>query len=80
MITRLDKWGNSLAIRIPKAFVEELDLTPKSEIEITQEHGVLTLTPIRGPEYSLEELLAQITPENLHGETNTGTAVGNEVW
>ncbi len=80
MITYIQKMGNSLAVYIPKAFAEDLKLRPKSAVEIKEEKGMLTITPMGAREYSLEELLSQITPENLHGEIETGKAVGNEVW
>ncbi len=80
MITHVQKWGNSIALRIPKPIADDLGLGPNSAVEIRQEHGTLTLIPIKKNEVTLEELLAQITPENLHGEINTGSPVGNEIW
>jgi antitoxin MazE len=80
MIVTVDKWGNSLGVRIPKAFVDELNLEPKAALEMKQENGTLVLTPVRQPEYRLEELLAGITSENLHHEIGTGDAAGNEAW
>ena len=79
MKTQLGKWGNSLAVRIPGAFVKELELEEGSELEVTRVDGGLLL---RAPKqrYTLEELLAQIKPENLHGETDWGGAVGREAW
>jgi antitoxin MazE len=79
MKTQLGKWGNSLAVRIPGTFAKELALEEGAELEMTRVAGGLLLRP-RKPEYTLEELLEQIKPENLHGETDWGSAVGREAW
>jgi antitoxin MazE len=80
MITHIQKWGNSLAIRIPRSLAAEVDLELNSMVEIKQEQGHLILVPVRKPEYSLEQLLAQVYPENLHAEIDTGQAEGVEIW
>ena len=83
MQARIQKWGNSLAVRIPKPFALEVGLEQNSEqnslVAVTIEEGKLLLEPIK-PSYSLEELLAGVTKNNLHHEVETGPAVGNEVW
>jgi len=79
MHTQIGKWGNSLAVRIPGAVAKELELQEGMEIEVTRVNGGLMLRP-RKREYTLEELLEQITPENLHGETDWGPPVGREAW
>jgi antitoxin MazE len=80
MKTRIQKWGNSLALRIPKPFAEETRLTENSAVEMTVRNGKLVVVPIVAPELSLAELVSRITPKNRHGETDTGEPVGNEVW
>lgn len=80
MITTTAKWGNSLAIRIPKNLAEELALTEKSTVDLSVVEGKIVITPQTTPSYSLEELLEVITPDNLHGEVDSGLATGNEVW
>ena len=80
MKTRIQKWGNSLALRIPKPFAEEAHLVEDSAVDLTVRNGKLVVVPIVQPEYTLEELVKQITPENRHGETDMGTPVGNEIW
>jgi len=77
--TQIQKWGNSLAIRIPKPFAIEIGLKQYSTVTVSVIDGKLVLEPAK-PTYVLGELLAQITPENLHKEVETGTAVGNETW
>ena len=79
MQARIQKWGNSLALRIPKSFAAETRIEPDSLVDVTIQDGRLVVTPI-APTITLEQLLAQITPENLHGEQEIGPAMGNEVW
>ena len=80
MQTQVKKWGNSLALRIPKSLAERLDLKTDTEVEIQVVGDQLMIKPLPEPTLTLEELLAQITEENLHDEVGTGTAVGAEVW
>ena len=79
MQTRIQKWGNSLAIRIPKPFALEVGLEQNSLVAVSISEGKLVLEPVK-PVYSLEELLAQVTQDNLHQEIETGSAVGSEAW
>jgi antitoxin MazE len=80
MIVRLAKWGDSLALRIPSAFANELAAHDGKLVELKVEGGSLIATPVDAlPNYDLDELLTKITPENLHGEVSTGIAVGNEL-
>jgi antitoxin MazE len=74
------KWGNSLAIRIPLPIAREAGLAEGDEVALgfTKE-GHLLLQPV-GAKYSLDELVSQIKPGNLHAETASGKARGNEVW
>jgi antitoxin MazE len=80
MKARIVKWGNSLALRIPKPFADEARLAEDSAVDMSVRNGTLVIVPVVEPELTLEELVSRITPENRHGETETGTAVGNEVW
>jgi len=79
-ITRIKKWGNSYGIRIPKENMEELGIKPDDIVEIHSESGCITITPVQKTKYTLDELLAQMTSENLHEEIQTGKATGGEVW
>ncbi len=79
MRVRIQKWGNSLALRIPRAFAKEAHLEPNTEVEVSLVEGKLILIPVE-PEFTLEDLLAGITEDNIHHEIETGPAVGNEVW
>jgi antitoxin MazE len=80
MITRIQKWGHSLALRIPKSFATEVGLEQHALVKISLEDGKLIITPIEEMAYSLESLLSQVTEENIHREVNTGSAVGKEIW
>jgi antitoxin MazE len=79
MQARIQKWGNSLAIRIPKPFAVEVGLEQNSLVVVSVSEGKLVLEPVK-PSYSLEELLAQVTKDNLHQEVEMGLPVGNEAW
>ena len=79
MKTVVGKWGNSLAVRIPNVHVKELDLNEGVELEMTRVNGGLLLRPKKHA-YTLTELLRQIKPENIHGETDWGQATGREAW
>ena len=80
MQARVHRWGNSLAIRIPKPFALEIGLEQNTLVIVTISEGKLLLEPIVEPKYTLEQLLAEVTEDNLHHEVDTGEAVGNEVW
>jgi len=72
------KWGNSLAVRIPKVIAKDARLKEGDAVElVASEEGRVELRRVsRVP--TLQELVAKITPENRHGETATGNAVGRE--
>lgn len=76
----VQKWGNSLALRIPKPLALEANITEGSVVELAVQGETLCVTPVTPRKYSLEDLLARVTPENLHGEISTGRAVGDEIW
>lgn len=80
MRTKVQKWGNSLALRIPKAVAELVGLTEGREVELVVEDARLVVKTTREHRYTLEELLAQVTDENRHDEVDWGPPVGNEVW
>lgn len=80
MQTKIQRWGNSLAIRIPKPIAEEVGLEQGGEVDLRVEEGGLSLRPVTPPEYDLETLVAQITDENRHDEVDFGDPVGKEVW
>jgi antitoxin MazE len=80
MLAKIQKWGNSLALRIPKVFAAEAQLQNDSLVEISIVEGKIIITPAPAPSWTLDELLAGITKDNLHPEVETGFAVGDEAW
>ena len=80
MDTRLQKWGNSLAIRIPKAFVDEMKIKVNSSLYLEMKEGALLITPAPEQRWSLNALLSEVTEENKPGEWEIGDRKGNEEW
>jgi antitoxin MazE len=80
MKTRVQKWGNSLAVRIPKAFAEEAGLDDGSPVDISQTDGTLVVNPIREKRPTLAQLLDRVNDGNIHSEQDTGRRTGREVW
>ena len=80
MKARIQKWGNSLALRIPKSFANEVGLQKETPVEVSLADGKLVVTPVTQPKLTLKQLLANVTRENLHHEVDTGSSVGNESW
>ncbi|MEO0826182.1 MAG: AbrB/MazE/SpoVT family DNA-binding domain-containing protein [Cyanobacteria bacterium J06635_15] len=78
MQTQLHQGEQSLTVKIPKTLATEAGLSNGMTVELCIVNGNLTLVPAT-PKYSLDELLAGITPDNLHNEIDTGEAVGQEV-
>jgi antitoxin MazE len=79
MRAQIVAWGNSQALRIPRAMLDELQIREGDEVEMMVENGRLTVRPLN-PKLTLESLVAEITPQNRHKEIDWGKAVGNEVW
>ncbi|MEK7398725.1 MAG: AbrB/MazE/SpoVT family DNA-binding domain-containing protein [Candidatus Poribacteria bacterium] len=80
MEIKVKKWGNSLALRIPKPYADKAGLKNDSQVELSIVDGKLVIAPSVEAKFSLEQLLAQVTKDNLHDEFDTGTATGREVW
>ena len=80
MESHIRKWGNSLALRIPKALAVEAGITEGSLVEVDLDGGGLSVRVVRTEGYSLDDLLAGVTPQNRHSEIETGRSVGREVW
>ena len=80
MRTKIVKWGNSLGLRIPKSFAEEVRVSEGSVVDLSMEDGNLVVSVTSSDEVDLEDLLSGINDENIHGEINTGDTVGGESW
>ena len=80
MKTTAQKWGNSLAIRVPKSVAIQVGLKAQDALDIEVQDGNVVLKPHLQRVYRLEDLIKQITPKNMHGEIDTGIPVGREIW
>ncbi len=79
MKATVQRWGNSLAIRIPKAFAEQADIKEATEVDIAIQGNTIVISPAP-KEWTLEELLKGITPSNKPKAVDWGSPVGKEVW
>ncbi len=80
MITKVQKWGNSLALRIPKAFADTAKIENDSVVDVSFVDGQIVIKPIIPEKMTLEQLLSGGTENNIHREVDTGDAVGSEAW
>jgi antitoxin MazE len=80
MRTRISRWDDSLTIRIPRSFADELHLDDGSEVHFTLVDGKIIIVPVPTPTFTLNELLEGITEQNIHHEFATGNPVGQEAW
>ena len=78
MQTRVRKWGNSLALRIPGTMASDLGLTAESRVDLRMHGGKLEVTPVADEPLRLDDLLAAVREDNLHGEYDTGEPMGRE--
>jgi antitoxin MazE len=77
---QVQKWGNSLALRIPKPFAEDVGVGEGTVVDVSISKGRLIAAPVALRRIRLDDLLRRITKRNLHGETGTGLPVGREAW
>ncbi len=80
MKTAVQRWGNSLALRIPRAYAAETRIGEGSEVELSTRNGALVVRPVRRRRHALADLLKQVKRGNCHGEVSTGAPVGRETW
>lgn len=74
------KWGNSLAIRIPRALAEQVQVQEGTAVTFSISGESIVITPKKRKKYTLDQLLEGMTPDKFHSEFDTGIAVGNEIW
>ena len=79
MTSTIQKWGNSLAVRLPKTLATEAHLIEGSQVELVRTEAGVLVKPRRRPRYRLSELLAGVTRRNAHPETGWGRSVGQEI-
>jgi antitoxin MazE len=80
MQTRIQKWGNSLGLRIPKSFAADVHVGEGSIVDLSVANGSLVVRPLRNRTHVLSDLLKRITRRNLHGAVATGEPTGREAW
>ena len=80
MKVQVQKWGNSLALRIPKSCAVQSQIEQGTLVDVSVVKGKLVIAPIAERKYTLEELLEGVTKRNIHGEIDSGPSVGKESW
>ncbi len=80
MNARIQKWGNSLAVKIPRAVAADTHLTSGSVVNLAVRHGKVIVEPVRSTRFQLDELLKGVAKKNVHPSVDTGPAMGREVW
>lgn len=80
MLAKIQKWGNSLALRIPKPFALDTRLENDSLVDVSLVDGQIIIKPVPKTTWTLDELVSDIHEDNIHHEIDTGDPVGNEIW
>ena len=80
MTTKVQKWGNSLAVRLPKELATSLRLHEGGEVVLVQEGDALILRKGKKSQIPLSRLLKGVNAKNIHGETDRGKVRGKELW
>jgi antitoxin MazE len=80
MRSKVQPWGNSIGVRIPKPLADELGVRGGSAVDLSVEEGRLVLRPVRKRPFRLKDLLANVTDANRHSEIDRGAAKGDEAW
>jgi antitoxin MazE len=78
MHSQVKKWGNSASVRIPAAILDAVHVSIDQDVDIRAENGRIVIEPLR-KQLTLQSLLSQVTPDNLHGEVDFGSSVGSEI-
>ncbi|HEY5239613.1 MAG TPA: AbrB/MazE/SpoVT family DNA-binding domain-containing protein [Rhizomicrobium sp.] len=79
MRVMVKKWGNSASVRIPAAIMDAARVRLDQPVDMREDRGRIIIEPVRAPSFDLDELIAGITDENRHAETDFGKPVGNEI-
>ena len=82
MVTRIQKWGNSQGLRIPRTILESAQVNVCDEVDISAEEGVILIRPVKPPRkrHNLEGLLKRIPKNYRASETDWGKPRGKEEW
>jgi len=77
---RVQKWGNSLAVRIPKPLAEDAEVKEGTILNLAVSEGKVVATPVQKKKLSLKQLLAKVNKKNLYAEVDFGSPAGREIW
>ena len=80
MLVKIQKWGNSMALRIPKSFASQVSIKPGSSVDLSIREGKLIIEPLISEEYDLKTLVEGINETNLHNEYMIDQPRGKEIW
>ena len=80
MTTKIQQWGNSLAVRLPKEITQKFKLHKGSSVNLFQDTKSILIKPVYKNKITLKELVSKITPENIHKEVDWGKSEGKEIW
>jgi len=80
VVIKILKWGNSLGLRIPKAFAKEAGVDEGSDVDISLDGDQIVIRRASTLRYRAEDLVSEIREDNIHEEIETGDAVGREGW
>jgi antitoxin MazE len=79
MTTKIQKWGNSFAIRLPKKVISDFSWSAGTVVDFNQKEDKIIISSCQH-KYTLEELVSKITPKNKHKEYDWGKPIGKEIW
>lgn len=79
MHIRLQKWGNSLAVRIPKPLAEDAKVENGTVLSLAVSEGKIIATPVKKNKQSLKQMLAKVSKKHLHAQVESGAPVGREI-
>lgn len=80
MRVRVQKWGNSLALRIPKPFADQISIKLGTIVDLSINDGKLIIEPIEKEDYDLKTLISEVKESNLHKEYLSDKPTGKEIW
>lgn len=80
METKIQKWGNSLGVRLPKALAQKQSLKEGARVVVTESKKGLSIEVVKETKETFDSLVNQITPENRHDPADWGEPIGREVW
>ncbi len=80
MRARVKKWGNSASVRIPASVMTAAALQIDQAVDVREEGGRIVIEPVHDQAYDLDDLLAAMTPDTFHEDTDFGEPVGKEIW